>query len=225
VFFYGAGCASEKMAKEVQLGLSVFFRRANIDVYSDILGAARALFGNGTGLVAILGTGVSVGYYDGNTVERKTPSLGYAIGDEGSGAYLGKKLIRMWLYGDLSAELTHKLNLFCPLDIPTILERIYKEPSAGRFLAGFVPFIVNNLNHPEISLLVNISFKKFVSRHLQKYLCFSTESIGIVGSIGYFFMDRLKRVVAENGGQIHSVIQYPIDNLQAYHLNNDISTD
>jgi N-acetylglucosamine kinase-like BadF-type ATPase len=225
VFFYGAGCASEKMAEQVRLALSDYFRSARIYVYSDLLGAARALFGNGSGLVVILGTGVSVGYYDGYNVERKTPSLGYILGDEGSGAYLGKKLIRMWLYGDLSTELSKKLNLFCPLDITTILKKVYKEASAGRFLASFVPFIVNNLNHPEISQLVDLSFNKFVSRHLQKYSCFPAESLGIVGSVGYFFRDSLEKAIEENGGRVSSIIQYPIDNLQAYHLNNDISPD
>ena len=220
VFFYGSGCASEQMEKKVKGGLSIFFTNANIDVYSDILGAARALFAKESGIIVILGTGASVGYYNGQIVDRKTPSLGYSIGDEGSGAYLGKELIRMWQYGDLSVELSEKLTKYCPHNLTSILEKIYKEPFAGQFLASFVPFLVNNFHHPQTVQLVDLAFENLVVRHLLKYPNYTSIRVGVVGSVGYLFRERLQMAIQKHGGAIHSIVQFPINGIQLYHSQN-----
>lgn len=217
VFFYGAGCATQHMVQQVVQGLASYFTNAEVEVYSDILGAARALFGNSSGLVVILGTGASVGFYNGEEVERKTPSLGYALGDEGSGAFLGKELLKRWQYGDLSADTIKELSAFCSFSLPEILEKVYSQPNGGKFLAGYVPFIAKHSHYPDIENLIRCSFKQLVHNHLEKYPQFSKIEIGIVGSVGYVFADQIKAIVEEAGGKVYSFVRYPIDYLCSYH--------
>lgn len=218
LFFYGAGCATEQMAKQVEQGLKSFFTAAHVEVYSDILGAARALFGSSSGLVVILGTGASVGFYNGEEVERKTPSLGYAIGDEGSGAFLGKELLKHWLYGDLSTETAKELHTFCPLELSEILENIYSKPNAAKFLAGYVPFIAKHSHFPDIDNLLKFSFKQLVANHLDKYPQLKKIPVGVVGSVGYIFANYVKAAIENAGGSLHNIIRYPIDQMCSYHF-------
>lgn len=218
VFFYGSGCAAEAMALKVKDGLSHFFSQAEIFVYSDVLGAARAIFQNEKGIIIILGTGASVAYYNGKSIDRKTPSLGYAIGDEGSGAYLGKELIRKWQYGELEKDIALALSSFCNLSLPEILHRIYREPFAGKFLASFVPFIYENINQRQIMNLVDDAFKSFTNSHLVRFDNFKTVPIGVVGSVGYQFKAELRKIIEKYGGKVSSFIQFPINGIQKYHL-------
>lgn len=217
IYFYGSGCASDDMARKVKNALIDFFYEADVSVYSDILGAARALFQNKSGLVVILGTGASVAYFSGESISRKTPSLGFSLGDEGSGANLGKTLIRLWQYGELESELESELNSFCPLPLHEILIKVYKEPFAGKFLASFVPFILKNSSHHQISTLISTAFDDLVKMHLIKYDSFKYEPIGIVGSVGFQFKETLRMAIEKYGGKVHSIIQYPIDGIQVYH--------
>jgi glucosamine kinase len=217
VHFYGAGCASEGKSEEVKYALSRFFRLASINVQSDLIGASRALFGYGSGITIILGTGSSIGYFDGNSVIRITPSLGYILGDEGSGVDLGKRLIVAWQYGDLPSELVSSLQEFCPLSLAQLLEQVYAMPLAAKFLSSFVPFIASNVNHPYIQQLVTQSFDSLVERHLVKHPKFKTSPIGIVGSVGSIFSEILSNVVLKYEGKLLLTLRYPIDNLVEHH--------
>ncbi len=215
--FYGAGCKLEPMNQQILEVLSSFFVHSTVHVYSDILGAARSLHSQGKGLVAILGTGVNSAFYNGNTLRHGTPSLGFILGDEGSGCYLGKELIRHWQYGDLPKELSEALADYSGhLSLSEILSKVF-DRNSERFLSGFVPFMVQWKAHPVIKRIVDNAFDLFVKRHLCKYPEFSEYPTGVVGSVGFYFSDRLKLAVEQKGGTIGRVIQYPIEGLISFH--------
>ncbi len=220
VYFYGAGCSSLEMADMVKTGLNHFFQNAILAVSTDVLAAAHALFGKDEGIVIILGSGSNVGYYNGERLEHKTPSLGYALGDEGSGAYLGKELIRSWQYNELPKELSLQLQQEYPFSISQILKKIYFEPFPSRFLASFIPFIERNSDHQFINKLVDNAFEIFIHHHLLKYENFRHLPIGVVGSVGAIFQRNLVQIIEKHGGHLLRIVRYPIDELVNYHLEN-----
>ncbi|MFP4556300.1 MAG: hypothetical protein ACLFNU_05455 [Bacteroidales bacterium] len=217
VFFYGAGCISDTVERKVKSLLSPFFKDASIQVNSDIVGAARSVFANSAGLVVILGTGTNVGYYNGVDIERKTMSLGYMLGDEGSGADLGKVVLTRWLYNDLSLDITERFNDFIGMTRQETITRMYSNQHAGKYFASFVPFIAQNIGHNDITSIVKGRFSCLVEHHLLKYNSFPTAQIGVVGSVGYMFRDILKDVLKDYGANNLSFIQYPIDGIVNYH--------
>lgn len=217
VFFYGAGCISNEMEQKVKYILSDFFKNAGIQVYSDIVGAARSIFGDNSGLVVILGTGANVGYYNGVDVERKTLSLGYLLGDEGSGADLGKMVIKRWLYDDLSSDIAECFNEFVGATKQVTITRIYSNQQVGDYFASIVPFIARNIEHSDIKRIVKERFNCLVENHLQKYPEFPTVQLGVVGSVGYVFRDILKEVLKVHGVNNLTFNQYPIDGIVNYH--------
>lgn len=219
LYFYGAGCKLAPMSERVLKVLSQFFANWQVKVFPDTLAAARALHGPNQGIVAIVGTGVNSAFYNGQSLVYNTPSLGYIIGDEGSGCYLGKELLRSWQYGELPQELAEKLTAYTDnISLAEILQRVYGTNSE-RFLSQLVPFIVEQINHPCIGELVDNAFNLFVERHLIKLPNFTTSQVGVVGSVGYHLQVNLKRAVKAHGGRIGKVLQYPIDELVQYHLN------
>jgi N-acetylglucosamine kinase-like BadF-type ATPase len=218
VCFYGAGCSNSEMSDLVRSGLCLFFQNALVKVYTDILAAARALFGTGEGIAIILGSGANIGYYNGEELEHKTPSLGFVLGDEGSGAYLGKGLIKSWLYDELPKEISFQLQKEYPFSINQILNKIYAEPFPNRFLASFIPFLERNSGHPYINKMVDNAFENFVHNHLLKYKNFKNFPIGVVGSVGAIFQSNLSRIIEKHGGNLVRVVRYPITELVNYHL-------
>jgi glucosamine kinase len=201
----------------VHSSLSAIFTKAEVNVHSDILGAARALFGNGSGLVLILGTGANVGLYDGYEVKNLTPSLGYILGDEGSGAHLGKLLLRSWFYGELPVELMNKLEQFCPLTLSEILMKVYSDSGSAMFLSSFTRFLYDNINEQPIIDIVENSFTDLWNNHIVRYSNIAELPIGAVGSIASTFSNQLKQVFGNHGCVIQNIIQYPIERLAAYH--------
>lgn len=217
IFFYGAGCKLEPMAQRMKSALSQCFTSSAVHVYSDIIGAARALYARNSGIVAIVGTGINTGFYNGDSIENEVPSLGYILGDEGSGCYLGKELIRVWQYGELPNDIALKLSSFAKVDLSTILKNVYSDGNPERFLSGFVPFIAQNINHPFIKTLVDNAFDFFVERHLAKYPQFTEYGVGVVGSVGFVLAQRLKIAIEKRGGKADKFLQYPIDGLIDFH--------
>ena len=220
VFFYSAGCAGKEMADIARSSLAKFFKNAEVNVYSDMLAAARALFGKGKGLFIILGSGASVGYYNGESIEQKSPSLGFVLGDEGSGAYLGKKLIKAWLYGELPNDLSFQIKVECPFEVSQILKRIYSEPFPNRFLASFVPFLEKNSGHPFVNQMVDDAFEDLIRHHLLRYSDFFRLPIGVVGSVGSIFGKNLSKLIEAKGGKISRILHYPIDEMVRFHIEN-----
>ena len=146
IYFYGAGCSSTERCNIIKFGIGYLFKKANIYVAHDLMGAARALFGQKDGIVAILGTGSNSCLYNGHKIISNIPSLGYVLGDEGSGAILGKKLIQSLLYNELPQYLIDKFFLKYKTNKNNLLETIYKKPYPNRFLASFTYFLSENSN-------------------------------------------------------------------------------
>jgi N-acetylglucosamine kinase-like BadF-type ATPase len=217
VFFYGAGCSSAEMANVAAIGLASFFPSAQIDVQSDVLAAARSVFGVTKGIVVILGTGTNVGFFDGQRVLNYSPSLGYVLGDEGSGAFLGKQLLKMYLYDELPTDLVRSFKTKYDGSLSTILRSVYTNPFPGKYLADFVPFIYEYKGHEAIDGIVTGAFEEMFEKHIQRIPNFFNFPIGVVGSVGTLFIEKLTRIVTERGGTIKKAIQYPIEELVRFH--------
>lgn len=217
VFFYGAGCASSENRRQVSGCLHQLFPKAQIKVYTDLLGAARALFGNSPGVVVVLGTGASVGYFTGTEIQRKTASLGYILGDEGSGAHMGKELLRKWAYGELLPELSQKLTSQFNLSVDAVLNGIYTNDYPARFMAKFTSFLAENISYDQMQQIVKNSFTELYNNHLVRYPECKTGPIGVVGSIGKVFAPQLNAVLNQCSILVANIIQYPIDGLVDFH--------
>lgn len=217
VFFYGSGCGVQERGETVANYLQIFFSNAKVSAQSDALGAARALFGNQSGIVIILGTGSNITYYNGSSLEIKTPSLGYALGDEGSGAYMGRLLLRSLLYGYLPKELSEKLAESYNIQISHILNMTYTSPRPSAYLASFVPFLVENIAHPSIQKLVDEALDVMCKYHLAVFPNISELQVGVIGSVGCLFADRLNLIAEQRGFRVAKYLRYPIDQLVNYH--------
>ncbi len=217
IYFYGAGCSS-KQNQDILAG--VFkrqFPQASIFVSHDLFGAARALCGHKAGIACILGTGSNSCLYDGKVIINNLPSLGYALGDEGSGSWLGKRLIAQYFSKSLSSTLRNMMREELVMDIDVILEKTYKQPMPSKFLASYSPFIYHNLEQPEIRNLVYESFECFIKQTIMKYEGYQSLPVNFTGSIAYFYQDILKEAAAANGVMINAIDQSPIEGLTLFH--------
>ena len=217
VHFYGAGCSSLNKSKVVMGALQEAFNDSAVYVESDLLGAARALLNNEEGLAAILGTGSNSCHFDGEQIIQNVPSLGYVLGDEGSGAYLGKILLQAYMTEQLSKDLQLELSSFCNLSKEAILDALYKKPLPNRFLASFSPFLSKQGKHPIIKKIVTKSFSDFFDAHILKYPSHNSLKVGFVGSVSYCFQDILNEVAKTKNVQLGKILKSPIEGLVAYH--------
>jgi N-acetylglucosamine kinase-like BadF-type ATPase len=210
--FYGAGCSFPEKKLMVSDAMASFFKKAEIAVESDLLGAARSLFGNKKGIACILGTGSNSCFYDGESIVENVSPLGFILGDEGSGAVLGKLLIADCLKNQLPIELKEKLMTQYALTPAIVLENVYKKPFPNRYLAQFTPFLLENLEAPCIFNLVFDAFDAFFVRNVMQYPLEDLE-VGFVGSIAYHFRDTLEMVAYERGIKIANIVQGPMGGL------------
>ncbi|MFC2096148.1 hypothetical protein ACFLQ3_00440 [Bacteroidota bacterium] len=220
IYFYGSGCSNSQNNKVIHDALIKFFNYSLIEVYHDLLAAARALFMNDSGITVILGTGANTGFYDGLNIKENIPSLGYILGDEGGGDYLGKLFITELLYGNIPEEIDQDFRKRYELSNQQILHKIYKEPSPNRFLASFCEFIIEHKNEKFINSLVLKSFADLFDKHVTKYDNYKDVKIGIVGSIGFYFQSHLKDVAKQYNIDINLIEKSPINGLTQYHIQN-----
>ncbi|MBI2269907.1 MAG: N-acetylglucosamine kinase [Bacteroidetes bacterium] len=222
IFFYGAGCSTPEKAAVVFKALSKCFASAEIYVNHDMLAAARALLGNTRGFAAIIGTGSNTCIYDGKEVEKNIDSLGYLLGDEGSGCYIGKKIVRDFLRGHLPPELQQKFDQKYHLTYAEILDSLYNKPLPNRFLAGFCKFADENKQHAHIQKIVKESFTDFFENLVSRYSGYEKLSFNCVGSVGFIFKEILSEVGRSHNMKIGRLIASPIDDLVNYHIDNEL---
>lgn len=218
IYFYGAGCAYENAIKRMQTALERIFTTRDIHIHSDLLAAARALCGHDEGIACILGTGSNSCLYDGKEITDNTPSLGYILGDEGSGAHLGRQLVSDCIKKQLPAKLREKFLKQYNLTVANILERVYHEPLPNRFLASFAPFLYENRSNTEIHNLLVHCFTQFFQRNTMVYRR-SWLPIHIIGSIGVNFAQEIKETAESLGLSIGNIVESPINGLIEYHKN------
>ena len=218
VYYYGAGCLSEEICSNVSRSIaSVIPSATTISVNSDLLAAARALCGRNPGIACILGTGSNSCYYDGEKICDNVSPLGYILGDEGSGAVLGKLLVGDVLKKQLPAELCEKFLKQFNLDRMKIIENVYKKPAPNRFLASLSPFLIQNIEEPAIHRLVLNAFKSFFVRNIENYANFKEVPVSFVGSVGFYYREVLDEAAKALDVTIGTVIKSPMEGLLKYH--------
>jgi glucosamine kinase len=217
IFFYGAGCSTITKNEIVSDALSRLFPRAEIYIYHDLLGAARALCGENEGIACILGTGSNSCLYDGSQIVEGVPSLGYFFGDEGSGAALGKMLLTAYLHHELPSDLTAAFEKRYPFSLENILDAVYSQPKPSRFLASFSAFIFDHQEHPFIKSLVKENFSAFFRYFVMRYPRYTELTVNCAGSIAFYYKAILLEVARDMGITISKIIQTPIEGLLDYH--------
>lgn len=218
VYYYGTGCSAEDKKQIVLNALATSFNNSKVEIQSDMLGAARALCGKKAGIAAILGTGSNTCYYDGENIIENKFSSGYILGDEGSGAHIGKTFIQAYLNDELPSNLATKFQDRFKLSKNDIIDAVYRKSMPNRFLASFCKFIFQNKDDQYlIDLLVNC-FEQFFDKHICKYEKHKEVKLSCVGSIAFYFSDILRAVAARKGVSIDTIIETPIAALTLYHL-------
>ena len=217
VYFYGTGCINPDNRKIVQKALRRTWPGVPVHVTHDLMGAALALSGNSKGIACILGTGSNSCYFDGRKIARNSPGLGYVLGDEGSGAYLGKKVLQYYLYNTFDEELRYKFDAKYTTTSVEILESVYKQPLPNRYLATFALFLVDNRGHYMIENIIEDGLNDFFFQHLCKYRESWKLPIHFVGGVAYGFRDVVKELCGTYEFELGKILQKPMDGLIKYH--------
>ncbi|MBC3785391.1 N-acetylglucosamine kinase [Spirosoma utsteinense] len=218
VFFYGAGCSGPTVNVLVADALrAVLPGLQTVDVNSDMLGAARAAAGREPGIVCILGTGSNACCYDGSQITRGIQSLGFWLGDEGSGGYLGKTLVRDFFQDRLPTDLRDAFDHRYALDRLTLLENAYKKPYPNRYFAGFTPFLSENIGHPHVVDLLTDAFVLFLSTYVRRFPEAGVWPVHFVGSVAHVFAEPLQQAVLRTGLTMGRILKAPAEQLVEYH--------
>ncbi len=222
IHFYGAGIISDDIKSHVVNALKANMPHAtNIEVETDLLAAARALCGHKPGIACILGTGSNSCYYDGEKVVDNVSPLGYILGDEGSGAVLGKLLVGDVLKHQLPEHLCEKFLKEYNLDRNTIIDHVYRKPAANRFLAQFAPFLEHNIEEPSIHRIVLHSFIDFFVRNVESYKDYKKLPCNFVGSIAVLEKATLIEAAQSQDITVGNIIQDPMEGLIKFHSQQD----
>lgn len=219
IYFYGAGCAYETANNRMRRALEGIFATKEIEINSDLLAAARALCKHEEGIACILGTGSNSCLFDGEKIIDNTPSLGYILGDEGSGAHLGRQLISDCIKKQLPKKICDKFFEQYDLSVATILEKTYHSSLPNRWLASFTPFLSEHKLVPEINTMLKQCFKQFFQRNTMTYRR-SWLPIHIIGNIGIHFSEEIKETAESLGLSIGNIVDSPMNGLIEYHKQN-----
>lgn len=214
IYFYGAGCTPEASPKVASALRTVISADAQVEVQSDMLGAARGLCGLKPGIVAILGTGSNSCYYDGERIVKNVSPLGFILGDEGSGAYIGKRLVGDVLKQQLPADICALFFQETGLTAPVIIQRTYRESFPNRFLASLSPFCARHRDNDAVRALLIDCFRQFFLRNISAY---EGSTVYFVGSVGYYYQPEIKAAASSLGYTVGNVLQEPLSGLIAYH--------
>lgn len=217
IFYYGAGCASERNAAMMEGLMSNFFPVAQIHVYSDLVAVCHALSMGQTSIVSILGTGSASCLFNGETIASRAPSLGYMLGDEGSGTNLGKRLLTSYLRGELPVELTEELENTYQLSFEKVIHRVYKEPEPNQLMSQLAPFVQKHVDHPFMRKLTLNAFEAFFATQKIHY----PQEVGLFwhlsGSVAYYFRDIIKEAAEKQDCKLGMIVAAPMERLIDYY--------
>lgn len=217
VFFYGTGCMNPANNQIVKKAIKKVFSDSKVNVDHDVAGAAIGLCGHNKGVACILGTGSSSCYFDGKKIKKNNPGLGYALGDEGSGAYLGKKVLQYYLYNTFDEDLRSRFNAAYVTNATEILENVYKKPLPNRYLASFAQFLAENRGHYMIENIIEDGLNDFFFTHLCKFSEAWKYPINFVGGVAFGFKDVIKELCNTYNFEIGRIMQKPMKGLVDYH--------
>ena len=217
VYFYGAGCAFPDKIETVRRAILRHLPvKGEVEVSTDMLAAARGLCGHAPGIACIMGTGSNSCYYDGQLIVQNVSPLGFILGDEGSGACLGKLLVGDILKNQMTPELKEKFLTQFNLTPADIIDRVYRKPFPNRFLASLSPFLAQNIGEPCVRTLVLNSFKSFLKRNVMQY-DYRDTPVHFIGSVAYYYKDVLAQAADEMGIRLGTILKSPMEGLIKYH--------
>lgn len=217
IYFYGAGVINREKGDIVKSALQKLFPQAKIEVESDLLASARATLGKEKGIACILGTGSNSCLYDGENIVEHVPPLGYILGDEGSGAVIGRKLVGDYLKGIMPENLTVKFKQQFPFSYAELMDGVYKKEKPSKFLAQFVPFLKAYIAEEYCKSRIENSFEEFVIRNISQYSNFREQPVSFVGSVAFHFKEQLENVMKKNQLQLEMVLKDPLNGLLQFH--------
>lgn len=217
IFFYGTGVSSEKNQEVIKSTFAVYFPSAKIEVGWDLLAAARALCGDEPGIACILGTGSNSCLYDGKEIVHVVANMGWILADEGSGTYMGKRLIVDYFRNEMPPTLAKQFQARFPWSREEVLAKVYQHEKPGAFLASFAKFIFQHLKEPYCYKLVYSSFSDFYENTVMKYENYQSLKVHFTGSIAFYFSDVLRQVANDKGLTVKNILEGPIAGLALYH--------
>jgi N-acetylglucosamine kinase-like BadF-type ATPase len=222
VHFYGSGCSSPDRNRRIADGLNLAWQAKSVNVYHDLLAAARAACQTQSGIVGILGTGSNSCVYDGSDITDNIPAMGFILGDEGRGTSSGRRLLQAWAYREMESHISAAFELKFELTKEKALHALYYESKPNRFLASLAAFCADHRKEPLIQGILHDSFTEFVRRHIMKYQGSSRLPIHFIGSIAFYYRATLEAVLQENGLKLGAIIQSPINALVKFHVTNEV---
>ena len=217
IFYYGTGCMSKVNNSMMKTALKEVFPGAYIEVDHDLAGAAKSVCAKEKGIACILGTGSNSCYYNGKKITKNSPGLGYVLGDEGSGSYLGKKVLQYYLYNTFDEELKALFDAKYVTNQSEILDHVYKKPLANRYLATFAMFLAENRGHYMIENIIEDGLNDFFFYHICKYSESWTSPLHFVGSIAFGFRDVVTSLCDNYEFTLGKILKNPMEGLVDYH--------
>ena len=220
VYFYGTGLSNPQNVSQLKKALQAVFTKATLDIQTDLVAAARATCQNSKGVACILGTGSNTGFYNGKKITKNSPGLGYVLGDEGSGTYLGKKVIQYYLYKTFDEDIMSRFEKKFNTTKDEILNKIYKEPTPNKYLATFTEFLVENRGHYMIENIIEDGLNDFFYAHIIKMNEAWLYPIHFVGSVAFGFKDILRQLALSYEIELGTIVKSPMQGLITYHQKN-----
>ena len=217
VHFYGTGLADPSLRKMMTGIFKGLFPGAGLSVDTDLTGAAHATCDHTKGIVSILGTGSGCAYYSGKTIKKVQNGLGFILGDEGSGAFLGRKVLQYYLYNTFDEELLHRYKLKYETDRDKIIQAVYRGERPNRYLAGFSKFLSENRGHYMVENILEDCLNDFINQHIYKFTEAWTSPLHFVGSVAYAYRDVLKELCSNYELELGTIMKEPIEGLAAYY--------
>ncbi|MEO9023286.1 MAG: BadF/BadG/BcrA/BcrD ATPase family protein [Ginsengibacter sp.] len=217
IYFYGTGCKNPGNVKMFQKVFHKMFSKSKINIDNDLSGAAKALCGKEKGIACILGTGSNSCYYNGKRIVKNSPGIGYVLGDEGSGAYLGKKVIQHFLYNIFDDELRTKFDAKFVTTDSEILNAVYKKPLPNRYLASYAIFLAENRGHYMVENIIEDGINDFFYTHIIGYRESAKLPVHFTGGIAYGFKDVVQELCSSYGLELGSILKSPMEGLVKYH--------
>lgn len=217
IHYYGTGMRNADNVKMLKNALKKVFKNSKIEINDDMVSAARALNGTKKGMTCNLGTGSFCCFYNGKKIVKQTPGIGYVLGDEGSGAYLGKKVLQYYMYNTFDEDLRFKFDDKYKTSPVEVLENVYRKPLANRYLAGFTLFLVENRGHYMIENIIEDGLNDFFFTHLCKYKEVWTMPVNFIGSVAFGFKDVLQQLCNSYEFELGKIMKNPMQGLVDYH--------
>ncbi len=217
IHYYGTGCGNEQNCQTIKEVFQSQFPDADIHVTHDLMAACHALFGRERGIACILGTGSNSCFYDGENIIEKAVSLGYLVGDEGSGMHIGKEVLKAYFYGFMPKDLRMKFEETYHLEIKDFIDKVYHQPQPSRYLATFAKFAGEHQSNPFIKELVKGCFRAFIEAFILRYEDCKSLKVSFIGSVAFHFQDILRESLAYYGLTLGEIMQAPVEGLIKYY--------